>query len=50
MAEYDESASEMKIKNMELADIIDEQKESIELLTHLRDELRQNWEAANDNY
>lgn len=44
LAEYDESSSEIRIKNMELADLLEEQKEQIEQLTVLKQDIKNRWE------
>ncbi|KAL4459492.1 hypothetical protein ABPG74_018105 [Tetrahymena malaccensis] len=50
LAEYDQSSSEIKIKNMELADEIDELKSHIENLNKIKEDIKQKWENAYENY
>ncbi|EAR95984.2 kinesin motor catalytic domain protein (macronuclear) [Tetrahymena thermophila SB210] len=50
LAEYDQNSSEIKIKNMELADEIDELKSHIENLNRIKDDIKQKWENAYENY
>lgn len=50
LAEYDESSSEIRIKNMELSDLVDDQKEQIDQLTALKEDIRNRWEQTHENY